>query len=738
MSTLTVNTEPNAGQYRVEELTRSEKISSEDSNKSQQKSLQNRHQQQLEQQQSSVFFQGESEQKQQEEGSPIPSSSSKKSKRKLDDSDNGKNKRIKSHGKPPALNLSDTNNPSSTQSVDDWGDTVEDWEMRASMPTSPSPNARPSEITNENEKDDDVNITLNTSNEREQADTLFPQTKAQENSSMEGAADNCESSYMYQTQRKRHRPGTSQKMQDPTIYRYPVILQDDGAGSDVYRNYGINTNKLWKQSTVGAIKCQRQCSVKNSKGGKWIIECYSKQQQFILSKTSSLKSDRGIIKFTAWIPEEKTEGVVGPIPLDITSEEIAQLISENKHQNIHISDIFRLKTKAGERSKAVKLIFFSSTLPSSIQIGTRMFRIEPYRREVKRCTRCQRLDHDKRECKSKQPPRCPKCLQEAHPNGAMECPLPQRQWKCANCSQRGHSSAYGGCPEINVRKKALELQAKEYMPIATAIARVRKDQASDAQDAQNRKPKGNKAKVQSEKELRSSSPVRRLNYAAATKVGKPNVSAIIKDNDHISFKFKRPVPKMPDRKVDIYNKEETTDKLPAVPSASQDQPSAPLAAIHSMHVSKAAKETCDSTASQPKDNSNHRDPPHLLDNIQNLLDRHLAAVESRMSQQSDNINKKLQQITEDLHKQSKQREQQMELAARLISKGREATANPVVKTAFDILECVRQAAQGNTKALMTLALRFSQPEGGSCTPPTAPKELQLAVANIIPPRAEEQ
>ena len=125
------------------------------------------------------------------------------------------------------------------------------------------------------------------------------------------------------------------------------------------------------------------------------------------------------------IPEERTEGVEGPIPLDITTEEIAQLISENKHQNVHISDILRLKTKTGERSKAVKIIFYTPRLPSTVQIGTRIFHIEPYRREVKRCTRCQRLDHDKRECRSKQPPRCPKCLQEAHPNGAMECPLPQ-------------------------------------------------------------------------------------------------------------------------------------------------------------------------------------------------------------------------------------------------------------------------------------------------------------------------
>ncbi|KAL8612061.1 hypothetical protein ACOMHN_052083 [Nucella lapillus] len=121
-----------------------------------------------------------------------------------------------------------------------------------------------------------------------------------------------------------------------------------------------------------------------------------------------------------------------------------------------------------------------------------------------------------------------------------------------------------------------------------------------------------------------------------------------------------------------------------------------------------------------------------------MLDRHLVAVEDRIKRHSEDINTKLLQITDELHKQSKEREEQMELAARLISKGREETINPVVQTAFDVLECVRQAAQGNIDALMTFALRFSQPEDRSSTSPSAPRELQLALANIIPHVAQRQ
>jgi hypothetical protein len=68
--------------------------------------------------------------------------------------------------------------------------------------------------------------------------------------------------------RKPHRNRTQTKAHasDPTIYKYPVILQDDGTGTDCYKNYGIDTNRLWTKAKVGAIKCQREC------GGRRIIE----------------------------------------------------------------------------------------------------------------------------------------------------------------------------------------------------------------------------------------------------------------------------------------------------------------------------------------------------------------------------------------------------------------------------------------------------------------------------------
>ena len=47
---------------------------------------------------------------------------------------------------------------------------------------------------------------------------------------------------------RRNRLPTKVHVSDPTVYKYPVILQDDGAGTDCYKNYGIDTNRLWTKA----------------------------------------------------------------------------------------------------------------------------------------------------------------------------------------------------------------------------------------------------------------------------------------------------------------------------------------------------------------------------------------------------------------------------------------------------------------------------------------------------------
>jgi len=511
---------------------------------------------------------------------------------------------------------------------------------------------------------------------------------------------------------------------DPVTYRYPVILEDEGTGSDSYRNYGFDTNRIWTLANIGAIKCQRQCGGRGGAGGgKWIIECCSREQQTMITKITSLKTSRGVIKINARIPEEKTEGVVGPIPLDYTAEEIANLIQGNRHHSLKVNGVFRLKTKTGERSKAVRIVFYAKRLPQTVQIGTQFFRVEPYRREVKRCTRCQRLDHDKRECRSKQTARCPKCLEKAHPQGARECALEKSKWKCINCNQRGHSAAYGGCPEVLLRKKALEIQAQEYMPYATAMAKARKELVSKQTTTNKQtssKPAANRDLLPtiSRRRIVSSSPARPLNYAAAAKLGLPDVSAISKDEDHFSFGYRKAVPKQVDREERI-----NTEMRVSTREKQQNESLTRLVVEENV---------------EPKPSGNGE--TGLLGQIQYMMVEQMKIIEEKMREQSDRLNQKLETVYTELNKLSTERQKQLDYAGQIISRNVEQCQDGVTKCAFEVLECIRQAAQGNVLALMNFALRVTPAHlrSSDSGPLNVPHELEVALNNILPTASNTQ
>ncbi|KAL8625478.1 hypothetical protein ACOMHN_018623 [Nucella lapillus] len=141
--------------------------------------------------------------------------------------------------------------------------------------------------------------------------------------------------------------------------------------------------------------------------------------------------------------------------------------------------------------------------------------------------------------------------------------------------------------------------------------------------------------------------MRNFNYATATKVGRPDVSAISKDEDHISFKFRRSVPKLPERNY-ISSKENVKGKPSASTLTSKCPAAVSQSTIHTtqgpeVRLTASATEVSDNATSHQKVNYNQRDPP--LDNIQAMLDRHLVAVEDRMKRHSEDINTKLLQIT---------------------------------------------------------------------------------------------
>ncbi|KAL8594369.1 hypothetical protein ACOMHN_032956 [Nucella lapillus] len=242
-------------------------------------------------------------------------------------------------------------------------------------------------------------------------------------------------------------------------------------------------------------------------------------------------------------------------------------------------------------------------------------------------------------------------------------------WKCINCHKRGHSSAYGGCPEVLVRKKALELQAQEYS----------------------------------------------LNFAAAIKVGVPDVSLIEKP-DSRPYGYRRRVHVQVPRNEAKPAAEANTQP----PAASWKEYTGPPIAREktTTHTPSDVDKGQEDAKSPHTDNSANSENNQRMENepgagllqqINVMMDTHTAAIENKnkIKLQCEVLNCKIEKISNDVLKLTAERQQQLDLARQVILKGIEVSKDPVTKCAFDILECFRQAARGNSEAVMNLAFKIT-------------------------------
>ena len=94
---------------------------------------------------------------------------------------------------------------------------------------------------------------------------------------------------------------------------------------------------------------------------------------------------------------ELAYGVIGPIGLDTTDEEVRDsLISDNE-----VVDVKRLtKGKHKEASMCIKLTF-KDNLPKDVKLGFQIFKVRPFQNSVWQCFNCQGFGHNARECRAK-------------------------------------------------------------------------------------------------------------------------------------------------------------------------------------------------------------------------------------------------------------------------------------------------------------------------------------------------
>ena len=199
------------------------------------------------------------------------------------------------------------------------------------------------------------------------------------------------------------------------LVEFPVILTDRGAGATRFRSLGPWFDGLGFGTGVG-----RPRQVRPLQGGRWLIACVSAVQQAQISRVTSV----GGVPVSCSVPTVSVNGVVRPIPLGADSEH--KLLTELKAYEA--TSVQRLPNRQGAPSLAVRVTFTCEALPCRVKVGLQVFEVTLYAARVRRCTRCQKLNHTAKFCKQSIQI-CPRCGERGH--GREGCSASST---CPNCS----------------------------------------------------------------------------------------------------------------------------------------------------------------------------------------------------------------------------------------------------------------------------------------------------------------
>ena len=528
------------------------------------------------------------------------------------------------------------------------------------------------------------------------------------------------------------------KLPEPTFFKYPVMIEDTCTGTDSYKNYGAATNQIWKMNRCGAIVSQRRCRTAN----KWMVECSTFTQQQALAQMTKIKTEKGFISIKAEIPMATTEGVIGPLNREWSEEQVADLINESC--TLPIQRIQRLK-KDGEPCSAVKIVFLTSELPSSIKVGTQYFCVEPFRKTVLRCLKCQKLDHIAATCTKKEP-RCPRGCIRAHTNGVRECPrVKPEDWLCVNCNCKGHSAAYAGCPAKKKLQQAHELRAKKYMPLSVAIKACNAPPSSPPMY-----------------QRRSSTPENEVRASLALQ-DDPPLSWAQRTAGLGSFP-RSPFKPDANKKMPSPDTKKSTAGLPAgCPQISSTPPGIPKHLGSSTSGSTGASTGAPSRSEgSQQDNlrpggmvgarrswalgaggtshASSSSSNQVSDTILTFLSDRLEKIEEKISKNNQEIRAEVQKIEKKLTDIENDRKKKIQSATSIINKNLSQNQDVVTKMAIEVVSSLIDTAQnGNTQSLMRVLYDLAPRESVSSLPtlPRMPDEIQTALFNVMGYSAEK-
>lgn len=483
---------------------------------------------------------------------------------------------------------------------------------------------------------------------------------------------------------------------DPMVFKFPVVIEDLGTGTDQYSKYGAASNQIWTVNRCGKIVSQKRCK----HPGRWLIECSSLTQQQYIAQQSTIKTPTGSINIKAHIPVEQTEGVIRPVNKEWSDSDIEGLIGEaSGHTAVKsVSRLFmRGEGETQTKSNAVRVTFLASQLPSELKVGTQFYKVEPYRRHVLRCYKCHKLDHRASDC-PRRTARCPRGCPEAHPQGVKDCPRSdRREWKCVNCNSVGHSAAYQGCPARRQLSQAYELRAQHCMPLGVALRHVKSRQS--AQQQQQQQQRAHMARG----EGYGGFPPLHASTGLAAAGGAMSVWGL---------------PFLPHR---AHEKEEERANFNGDQSSGRRMDSPTNAMTQGTNAAGHA-----GLVTQGAGLEGSTGLAAALDAVMHTVNKKLEEMSSKTEQLFEHLNTQIGELREE-------RKTQLKTVESIVRKNRNKNHDAVTSMAFEVVDSMRQAALGHPEALMATLFKIVPKDAKKSmhSPPCMSDDLQTAVLGVV-------
>lgn len=275
-------------------------------------------------------------------------------------------------------------------------------------------------------------------------------------------------------------PPSVNYIQSPTIETNQIIIvEPDSSDPTESAKFFTNDLKFAKDLDSSPFCKINKLSVTKNFSKKFFVFRFPKVDQQKLNSLLNIKHIGNTkIKCRLPISHTFTRGVIGPIGLDTSVEELSEYL---KDANPSVTNVKRLNKGNSKIPTLSLMIQFQCTeLPDYVTIGYQKYKVRQFIPSPWQCFNCQRFGHSAKECRSK-----PRCLMCAGTHESKQCPMktnnetiPKNDLKCANCLGN-HAANYGGCHNIKKAKTVETVRTEKKLSYRDALAQVHSSSVSN-------------------------------------------------------------------------------------------------------------------------------------------------------------------------------------------------------------------------------------------------------------------